>query len=150
MNRLLGRGQPVTMNEDERSHLIALERILTLDHGFGPTVIAPDGGTLPMPDSLRQLLHDVTRLLIAGEAVDIITVPRERTVAQAAEFLDEHIKDVPRLIDTGRIPTIAGASPLRLRLVDVIAFRDGATRERRAALEDFVHLGQEMGGHSAP
>jgi hypothetical protein len=77
MNTLFGRGHPVTIDEEERPHLVALERVLTLDNGFGPTVIAPDGGTVPMPDSLRQLLQDVTQLLIAGEAVDIVAVPRK-------------------------------------------------------------------------
>jgi hypothetical protein len=89
-------------------------------------------------------------LLIAGQAVNIVALPRELTVAQAAEFLDERIKDVQGLIDNGRIPTIEGTSPARVRLDDAIAFRDAEAKERRTALEELVQLGQEMGGYSAP
>jgi hypothetical protein len=137
------------MNEDERADLIALERVLTLDNGFALIVIAPDGGTVSMPDSSRQLPQDVTQLLIAGEAVTIVAVPPEVAVAQAAEFLDERVKDVQRLIDNGRIPTIEGACPVWVRRVDVIACRDAEAKERRAALQGLVQLGQEMEGNSA-
>jgi hypothetical protein len=148
METRLRRGRPVAATDTERRDLQALERVLYVEDGCGPTVIAPDGGSVPMPHTLTQLLHDITEVLAAGDAVDVVAVPRELTVGQAAAFLDESEEDVQALIGEGRLATTGDADPVRIRLADLVAFADQEDAERRDALEELVRLNQELGLYS--
>jgi excisionase family DNA binding protein len=58
------------------------------------------------------------------------------TTQQAADFLGNSRPTVVRLLDEGRIPSVRLNSHRRVRLADVIAFRDRLAVERRAALAE--------------
>jgi hypothetical protein len=90
-------------------------------------------------------MHDITQVLAIGDAVDVVAVPRELTVPQAAAFLDESNEDVEELIREGSLPTTGDPRQMRVRLADLIAFRDAEDAERRAALEEMIQLNQELG-----
>jgi hypothetical protein len=132
--------RPVVAPETERVHLRALERALAEQEGIGPTVIAPDGGTVPVPGSLNRLLREITHMLAVGEAVDVTSFPLELTFAEAAELINESESVVRELIRQGRFPLAEGEPP-RVRLADVLAYKD----ERRQALDELIQLNQDLG-----
>lgn len=52
-----------------------------------------------------------------------------------------------RLLDERRLPFTKAGKHRRLRLQDVIAFREKRDSERRAALRDLSVLTEELGGY---
>jgi hypothetical protein len=150
METRLRPGHPIAAADAERRDLQALERVLYVEDGCGPTVVAPDGGSVPMPHTLTQLMHDITQILATGDAVDVVVVPRDLTVVQTAAFLDESEEDIEELIREGTLATTGDPSHVRIRLVDLIAFRDAEDAERRAALEELIQMNQDLGLYSKP
>lgn len=135
---------PVMATEAERRHLRALERVLVEQEGIGPTIIGPDGGKVPVPRSLNRLLQEITHLLAIGEAVEIVSLPRELTLVEVAELLNESETVVQELVRAGRF-SLATDEPARVPLADVIAYKDRRDTERRQALEELIQLNQELG-----
>jgi hypothetical protein len=140
METRLRPSRPVMADDDERKHLQALERALVEEEGIGPTIIAPDGGTVPVPQSLNRLFREITHLLAIGNAVRVMSIPSEVTHAVAAELINESETVVRVLILEGCFRQGEG-DPSRVRLAGVLAYKD----ERRQALEELIQLNQELG-----
>jgi hypothetical protein len=140
----LGPGRPVLATDDELVHLRALERVLVEQDGVGPTIIAPDGGSVPVPRTLNRLLQEITHILARGDAADVTAYPRELTLVEAAEMINESEDVVQELVRSGQLP-ITRDKPTRVSLADVRDYRDERNAERRQALEDLIQLNQDMG-----
>ncbi len=150
METLLRPGHPNTVSDAEQEDLQTLERLLNVENGSVPSIVASDGATMPLPPALAQLLHDVTHVLATENAIDLVPMPREATIAQAADFLDASKEEVEELIQEGRIAAIDDVRPRRIRLTDLIAFRNEEDAERRRALEDLIRLNQAIGLYDEP
>ncbi|HEY7032886.1 MAG TPA: helix-turn-helix domain-containing protein [Thermomicrobiales bacterium] len=144
MDRRLYAVRPVSADDAELVHLRALERVLVEQNGIGPTIVAPDGGSVPVPRTLNRLLQEITHILANGDAVDVVSVPSELTIVEAAELLNESEAEVKELIQEGHLPVPSG-SPARIPLPDVVAFRNQRDSERRQALEELIQLNQDLG-----
>lgn len=142
--RPLAAAGPVIAPESERRHLAALARVLEEHDGIGPTVVAPDGGTVPIPSIANQLFQEVTRLLAAGDAVSVTAAPQTFAVAEAVEFLDEPEASIRAWIDDGRLPILSDDPP-RFALSDLLVLRAERHAERRSALEDLIRFNQSIG-----
>jgi len=135
------------MTENERSDVVAVTRAIITEYGGEPTVSTPASEVVHLPAVVRKVLHDETTLLIAGEAIDIVKVPHELTVAQVADVLDEDPEDMEMLIE--------GAPPDHRRSVSFSCQTRGCHRvpasereQRRAAIKELLQLRQEMGEYA--
>lgn len=122
MNELWGRSYPIIAREDERASLIALELGLRSANRTVPLLIASDGVTIHLPETVRQLLTRFTRHLIAGEAIDIISFPLVLTAKQAAEFLQEPEDQIREHVQLGTL-TKASESPITVNLNELVAYQ---------------------------
>jgi hypothetical protein len=95
-------GHPILAEDHELVHLRALERALVEQEGIGPTIIAPDGGTVPVPRTLNRLLQEITHILARGDAADVTSYPHEMTLAEAAEMINESEAYVQQLVSAGQ------------------------------------------------
>jgi hypothetical protein len=144
MDRRLYAVRPIQAAETELEYIRALERVFVEREGIGPTIVAPDGESVPVPRTLTRLLQEITHILATGDAVDVVSVPGELTVVEAAELLNEPEAEVKELIQQHLLPDPAGTPP-RMPLADVIAFRNQRDSERRQALEELIQLNQDLG-----
>lgn len=108
------------------------------------------GGSVPLPPELRQLLADVVRAMRRGQAVSFAPTSQQLTTQQAAELLGISRPTLIKLLEAGRIPYETPGRHRRLRLSDVLAYRELRRTEQRAALRELAQDAQGMGVYAAP
>lgn len=83
-----------------------------------------------------------------GDSITVVPVGKEMTTQQAADLLNVSREYLVRLLDEGRIAHNKAGPPCRLRLDDVLAFKEHRDQERQASLDELASLSEECGGYS--
>ncbi len=94
------------------------------------------------PETL-QVLRSVVEALASGQAVTIAPLHQRLTTQEAADLLGVSRPTLVKLLETGEIPFEQPGRHRRVRLVDVLACRERASLERRAALDRMVDIADE-------
>jgi excisionase family DNA binding protein len=110
-------------------------------------LVGPDGEAIPLPESVFYLLARVAEVLAKGDAITIVPIGKELTTQQAADLLNVSRQYLVRLLDEGRIPYTRTGKHRRLRIEDVLAFKEKRDHERQEALADLTSLSEELGGY---
>lgn len=105
-------------------------------HGTAPAPTyflsgAGESDQVELTEQVHAVLKQVVAALSRGQSISVLTRDREISTQQAAEILGVSRPTVVRLIDDGELPAhVPGSVRRRLRLADVLAYRE-ALRERR-------------------
>lgn len=102
---------------------------------------------ISLPESVFYALERVAEVLARGDAITIVPVSKQLTTQQAADLLKVSRQYLVRLLDEGRLSFTKTGKHRRLRIEDVLAFREKRDAERRAALRDLTELTEELGGY---
>ena len=139
-------GQPVRALERERHDVDALVAVL---HGGARRceLRGAGGESLPIPPTVFEVLRTVVEILAAGEGVTIVPVGRELTTQRAADILNVSRQYLVRLLDEGKLPHTRTGSHRRLKIEDVLAFKERRDRERVERLDDLTRLHEDLGGY---
>jgi excisionase family DNA binding protein len=89
----------------------------------------------------------VAEVLARGDSLTIVPVGKELTTQQAADLLNVSRQYLVRLLGEGRIPYTRTGKHRRLRIEDVLTFKEQRDRERGAALDELTRMSQEIGGY---
>jgi len=155
MEDQIRRMTPVSAPPEQQSQLLALSRAL---EGMLHTpkrrapkcrLVGPKGESIPLPESVFYVLERVAEVLARGDSVTIVPVGREVTTQQAADLLNVSRQYLVRLLDEGRVPYRKVGKHRRLRVADVLTFRETRARDRRAGLRELSRLTGELGGYEA-
>lgn len=93
-------------------------------------MVASDGESVELPDRLADVLDDAAEGLAAGEDVRVLRSEALLTTTQAAKILGLSRPTLVRLLDLGEITYAQPGTHRRLKLSDVLAYRD--ERQRRS------------------
>jgi excisionase family DNA binding protein len=110
-------------------------------------LVGPDGAVIPLPEPVFCLLARVAEVLAGGDAVTIVSVGKELTTQQAADLLNVSRQYLVRLVDEGRIPYTRTGKHRRLRIEDVLEFKEKRDHERQATLAELTQLSEELDGY---
>lgn len=141
-------GQPITVDDNERRTLDAIEQALTREQGGRSThatmLIGPRGEELELPapisDAIRQLVH----YLAQGQAVALAPIESELTTQQAADLLKVSRPYLIKLLEERHIPFTKTGSHRRVRLSDALEYKERRDNERRRGLAELARLSQEF------
>jgi len=75
-----------------------------------------------------------------GQAVKVVPVSQRLTTQEAADLLGVSRPAVVKLLGSGEIPFELPGRHRRVRLADVLAYRERASDERRVALDRMVEI----------
>lgn len=127
--------------------LEAAEKLLSTDQR-----VALTNGTqnVDLPSELRALLADVVRTMRRGQGLTIAPLGQRLTTQEAADLLGVSRPTLVKLLDRGAIPYEQPSRHRRLRLADVLAFRDQRRQEQRMALRDLARSAQDMELYDSP
>lgn len=105
--------------------------------------VGPLGEHLVVPPEVFDVLRSVVEAMAQGQAVTIAPVHQRLTTQEAADLLGVSRPTVVKLLEAGEIPFEQPGRHRRVRLADVLAYRDRASAERRAALDRMVEIADE-------
>ncbi len=155
MEDRLRRMTPVAAPPEQRADVAELSRVLEkIAHppkAKAPRckLVGPNGEALTIPESVFYVLERVAEVMARGDAITVVPVGKEVTTQQAADLLNVSRQYLVRLLDEGRIPYRKTGKHRRLRIEDVLAFKEQRDRDRRAGVRHLSRLTQDLGGYDA-
>jgi excisionase family DNA binding protein len=93
-------------------------------------------GPADLPESVREPVLSLLRLIAAGKAASILETDRDLTSTQAAQIIGVSRPFLNKLLDEGRLPFHKTGRDRRISARDVVAYvakRDELKRQRAAA-----------------
>ena len=96
-----------------------------------------------MPAGAVSLLMDILEAMAAGRGITLIPENAELTTVQAAEILNVSRPFLIGLLKSKAIPHHKVGKHRRVRMEDVMAYKDRIDREREAVLDQLVAEAQE-------
>ena len=119
-----------------------------LEHHTAPALLlGPDGEQIPLPMVAYDVLRQVVSAMERGEAVSVEPIDRQLTTQQAATLLGISRNTLVRLLDEDELPfeRFGESRHRRLRLHDVLAYRDRKRADRRSRLDELTRQADEDG-----
>ena len=109
------------------------------------SLTGPSGEHLVLPPAVFEVLRQVVGAMAAGHAVTVVPVHQRLTTQEAADLLDISRPTLVKILDSGEIPFERPGRHRRVRLVDVLNYRDRRSVQRRKSLDRMVEIGHESG-----
>ncbi len=149
---LLRRMTPVSAPRDQQEEVAALLHELRRlrprqRRGAACKLVGPNNETIAVPEAVFFVLERVVEVLARGDAITVVPVGKELTTQQAADLLNISRQYLVRLLEQGKVPHSKTGKHRRLRIEDVIAYKDVRDRERKAQLDALASMSEEAGGY---
>ena len=126
--------------------MLDLARFLD-QHAEPAALIGPDGEQIPLPLEAYQVLKQIVGAMQRGDSVSVEPLDKLLTTQQAADLLGISRSTLVRLLQADELPyeRLGDARHRRLRLHDVLAYRDRKRNDRRQRLDEMTRQGSEDG-----
>ena len=133
---------PVFETSLENTDLLRLESLLENAH---PKLVGVDGEEVILPESIYQILRQVTSLLTQGKGVTLVPQDHYLTTQEAANLLNISRPYLYTLLDHQKIPYLLIGTHRRIKVDDLLTYK--ATRDcaRRQTLAELIEESQELG-----
>jgi excisionase family DNA binding protein len=109
-------------------------------------VLGAEGNRVELPASALEALRMVVDAMSHGQAVTLIPHAKELTSQEAADILYVSRPHLIKLLDRGELPFHRVGTHRRIKIEDVLAYRDRRDAEQRAALNELTRLSEELPG----
>lgn len=129
---------------DEMPAIRRLSKALSQEPKRG-CLIESGGETYEIPLSVLRLLQQIALNLAAARGIAVVPVDTELTTQQAAELLNLSRPSMIKLLKTGEIPYMKVGTHRRVRLEDVLNYRERRDETRRKVLAELAQEAQDMG-----
>ena len=120
-----------------------------LMRGRAVVVSASAADPVELPEAAIAVLTDALEHLRRGHQVRVIADDEEVTTQAAADLLNVSRQYLVRLLDADRMPFRKTGKHRRLRIEDVLEFKEKRDKDRRAGLRELSRVTQELGGYEA-
>lgn len=149
------RMEPVTAPPDQKEEVEALHRLLDQmaqararrQRAPKCRLQGPRGEAIAIPESVFYVLERVAEVLARGDAITVVPVGKELTTQQAADLLNVSRQYLVRLLEADELPYTKTGKHRRLRIEDVLAYKERREAARKAALDELAELSEELGGY---
>ncbi len=124
--------------------ITAMARALK-DEGVLPLKIseADEEVQIELPPAVGQLLLDLLAHIARGEMVTLVPYGAELTTQKAADLLNVSRPFLTKLLESGEIQFHRVGSHRRVRVDDMLDYKERRDSERAKALKELQRLGQE-------
>jgi len=133
--RPTGREQAHRASEAEQALRAGRRVFVGNAHGREPIVL---------PDEVVDLLVEILGHLARGNAVTVAPLHADLTTQQAADLLNVSRPFLVQLLEAGAIPFRRVGTRRRVKLVDLLAYREQQEARSRAALAELSEQAQDL------
>ena len=109
-------------------------------------LVAPDGSEVEIPASAFAALRAVVRDMAQGLTITLIPHDKELTTKEAADILGVSRPFLVQLLDRDEIPYHRVGTHRRLRVEDVLGYRELRAKRRRKQLRKLTELSEQVEG----
>jgi|APSaa5957512535_1039671.scaffolds.fasta_scaffold60070_3 excisionase family DNA binding protein len=109
------------------------------------TLSGPNGEHLILPPEVYEVLRDVVTAMGHGQAVTVAPVHQRLTTQEAADLLGISRPTLVKLLEAGEIDFEQPGRHRRVRLNNVLAYRERRSTQRRESLDRMVEIADESG-----
>lgn len=110
-----------------------------------PRLVGPDGTSLALPQPVYDVLVQVVEAMRNGSAITVAPLAQRLTTQEAADLLGVSRPTLVKLLESGAIPYEQPGRHRRVRLVDLLAYREARSTARRADLNRLTEEATELG-----
>jgi excisionase family DNA binding protein len=150
MTSLLRHDNVLSSDPAEREDLqllsTVIEQIADADQTPITKLVGPDGTQVELPASAFHALQAIVHDLANGKTVTLFPNDRELTTKEAADVLQVSRQFLVRLLDRGEIPFHKVGTHRRIRVDDLLAYKDRRAEMRKSKLDELTHLSQDDEG----
>jgi|SRR5579885_3673681 len=111
-----------------------------------PYLLGPDAERIELPAPVLEALKLIIDFLARGQSIMLVPHDKELTSQEAADILNVSRPHLIKLLDRGELPFHRVGNHRRLKIEDVIAYRERRRAERKAALDELTRLSEELPG----
>ncbi len=107
---------------------------------------AADGTSVEIPPTAIHALELLVQGLTRGQAISLVTHGSELTTQEAADLLHVSRPHLIKLLDDGTIDHYKVGTHRRVRIDDVLVYRERRAGIRREKLDELTRLSEELPG----
>jgi excisionase family DNA binding protein len=135
-----------TLLPEHPDELAAVRRFLdAVSTAEGVTALrSAAGAVVALPAEVVEGLRLVVFALSEGKAVTVAPLHTTLTTQEAAELLGMSRPTFVKLLDAGEMPFTRPGRHRRVRLTDVLAFREYRRSERAAGLSELTRISEDL------
>lgn len=133
--------------EDEAAELSELLLKLQPGPGAVPRLIDADGVTIHLNETVYEALLAAVRAMAAGEGISIVPRSKQLTTQESADLLGVSRPTLVSMLERGDISFTKVGRHRKVRLSDLLDYRDTATKNRADALDEMAAEGQRSGAY---
>ncbi|NTW41621.1 MAG: excisionase family DNA-binding protein [Cellulomonadaceae bacterium] len=105
----------------------------------------PDGSEVELPVEVHDVLVQVLEAMQRGQAIMVAPISTRLTTSQAADLLGVSRPTLVKLLENHEIPFEKATRHRRVRLDDLLAYRERRRVERRSILDETTRQAIEHG-----
>lgn len=146
---------PVSAPPREQAQVEAIHQMLEVERphlrrhkSSDCMLVGPSGISTQIPESIFYALERIVEVMARGDSVMVVPVGKELTTQQAADLLNVSRQYLVRLLDEGVLPHTKTGKHRRLKIEEVLAYKERRSAKRRAGLRKLSELTQEFGGYN--
>jgi excisionase family DNA binding protein len=138
---------PVRAEEDENQAVVDLADYLARPRSRERSafLVSDEGDRKPIPPSVHELLIRIVHELARGNAVSVVPVHHMLTTQEAANLLNVSRPHLVKLLEGGELPFELVGSHRRIRIDDLLAYRERRSRRRLEILEELAKENEKLG-----
>ncbi len=135
---------PVFAPDGEEPSVRELDAYLAKNKGVAK-LVSPSGKSLELPHSVYRVLERVAHEMKQGKSVVVMPLHEELSTQEAADLLNVSRPFLISLLEKGEIDFKKVGSHRRVRLEDLLVYKERRDSERLQALDEMAREAQEEG-----
>jgi excisionase family DNA binding protein len=135
--------QAVAAEASEQAALTAMATLLLRTQVT--KLVAANGVELMLPESVQRLIQQGVQSLAQGHAVSLMPLHQELSTNEAADLLGVSRPYLVRLLEQGAIPFAMTGTHRRVRLKDLISYKERRDAGRRRTLDQLTQMSEDLG-----
>ncbi len=114
-----------------------------------PKLVGSNGQEIAIPEQVFLMLKQTVQLMSTGQRISIVPSDCELTPQEAADILNVSRPFFMGLLRNNDISSQKVGTHHRVRLQDVIDYKNVRDRERAGILDELIQMGEEEGAYDA-